>query len=238
MATAPLEETTIKAMLAYSMIRAIRLIIFGLGALGAYGAFAQDAPGGQVSQSIERSADSMPQSLRDATKEFDRLTDVAGQAADLRTRSMLAWRNPLPAFPQGSAALVSLAPEAAQSTDPAVLMMLATGCDAPQIGCDAQSFATRWSEIDADNGAAWLTLWAIDTRLGDTSGAELALTQATSVSQWHDYTIELTHSYVAVVPDDAEVLVRLVGRLQSAPHVVGVVNAIYRQALALCRLAE
>jgi hypothetical protein len=181
-------------------------------------------------------SDALPQSMRDATAELDRLDGIAQQSSDLRTRAMLAWRNPLPAFPQGSAALVSLSAEAAESTDPVVLMMLATGCDAPQIGCDPQSFATRWSQIDADNGAAWLTLWAIDTRLGDTSGAELALAQATAAADWHDYTVELTHTFVAVVPDDAEVLVRLVARLQSAPHVVGVVNAMYREALALCRL--
>jgi hypothetical protein len=191
-----------------------------------------------MSMPLGTRSDDLPQSMRDATAELDRLAGIAQQSGDLRTRAMLAWRNPLPAFPQGSAALVALASEALQSGDAAVLMMLATGCDAPQIGCDPVPFVTRWSEIDADNGAAWLTLWAVDTRLGDAAGAELALAHAAAAGEWRDYTLELTHTFVAVAPDDAEVLVRLVARLQSAPHVVGIVNALYRQALALCRLAS
>ncbi len=212
------------------------MVIVACCSFGLNAAAQSDAPASRLSMSPGTRSDDLPQSMRDATAELDRLAGIAQQNGDLRTRAMLAWRNPLPAFPQGSAALVALADEAARSSDGAVLMMLATGCDAPQIGCDPVPFATRWSEIDPNNGAAWLMLWAIDTRLGDASGAELALARAVAAEEWVDYTIELTRTFVALAPADAEVLVRLVARLQSAPHVVGIVNAIYRQALALCRL--
>ena len=176
--------------------------------------------------------------MREATADFDRQSAIAGQSADLRTRTMLAWRNPLPAFPQGSAGLVALAVEAKQSQDPVVLMLMATGCDAPEIGCDALDFAGHWTQVDQNNGAAWLELWTIDTRLGDTNGAELALAQAVAASDWRDYTVELTQAFVGVAPAEADVLVRLVAHLQSAPRVVGIVNSLYRNSLALCRLSS
>ena len=220
------------------MIRALHSTALTLCILLASTAGAQERAAGQVSPSLTQLSEDLPESMRDATADFDRQIAIAGQSADLRTRTMLAWRNPLPAFPQGSAGLVALAEEAKQSQDPVVLMMMATGCDAPEIGCNALVFAGHWTEVDQNNGAAWLELWIIDTRLGDTSGAELALAQAVAASDWRDYTLDLTRAFVGVAPADADVLVRLVAHLQSAPRVVGIVNSLYRNSLALCRLSS
>jgi hypothetical protein len=203
---------------------------------GAQPVLAQTVAGTSTDTLSTHSQDGLPQSMRDATRELDRLSDAAERDGNLRTRAMLAWRNPLPSYPEGSRLLVELSHSALPSDDPVVAMLFATGCDAPDIGCDALAFATHWTQLDADNAAAWLTLWNIQSRMGDTAAAEAALSQALAAPHWRDYTVELTRVYVAVVPDDAEILERMVVRLQAPPRVVGIVNALYRTALVLCRL--
>ncbi len=95
------------------MIKLWRLMaIVACCSLGLNAAAQSDASPSGLSMSPGTRSDDLPQSMRDATAELDRLAGIAQQNGDLRTRAMLAWRNPLPAFPQGSAALVALADEA------------------------------------------------------------------------------------------------------------------------------
>jgi hypothetical protein len=180
--------------------------------------------------------DSGPASLREAGVQLADYEANAKDAADLRTRAVLAWRTPVADYPAGSAALVALAGEAASSDDPVVLMLLATGCDVDRSPCDALQFARRWTGIDPQNAAAWLTVWAIASRIGDTPSAEASLVEVASSPEWHDYTRELNAALTGVVPDTAPLLVRLSARLQAIPRVVAIDNAEYREALPLCRL--
>ena len=177
----------------------------------------------------------LPQSMRDAADQLDRLEAAAQAGTDLRTRALLAWRNPVVSFPEGTANLATLT-KLGVPDDPATLMLFATGCDAFEVGCDALPFASRWTEVDADNAAAWLNLWNVDTRLGDNAAGDAALARAVAATSWRDYTLELTSAFVAIADPSPDVLVRLVARLQSAPRIVGVVSVSYRDALSLCRL--
>ena len=138
----------------------------------------------------------LPESLRDATAELDRLGAEAEKNADLRTRAVLAWRNPVVSFPEGTADLAALT-KLGVPDDPATLMLFATGCDAFEVGCDALPFAVHWTEVDGQNAAAWLELWNVDTRLGDTVGGDAALVRAVAAPNWNDYTVELTRAFVA-----------------------------------------
>ncbi len=202
-------------------------------------------PGGVYAQSLSAtpSADAayvgngadLPESLRDATIELDRLSADVERNGDTRSRALLAWRNPVVSFPEGSADLAALT-KAGVPDDAVTLMLFSTGCDAFGVGCEALPFATRWTEVDADNAAAWLHLWNVDTRLGDAAGSDAALAQAVAAPNWRDYTIELSSAFVNTASASPDVLVRLVARLQSAPRVVGVVSVLYREALAMCRL--
>jgi len=99
----------------------------------------------------------------------------------------------------------ALAGLALQNADPALYAIALSACDrpnaTPSAAC-AQISPQAWTQLDADNAAAWLRAARSFRVAGDTAGERAALTRAAAAHRFEDYNLSLSAYSQASIPAD------------------------------------